>query len=331
MNKSTNKQRVFSGMRPSGKLHIGHFEGALKMWASLQDTYECFYMVADWHALTTEYADTSRIKEDSFQMVVDWLACGLSPEKSVIFRQSDVIEHAELYLLLSMLTPVSWLERCPTYKEQISEIKDKDLSTHGFLGYPVLQTADIIIYKAQKVPVGQDQIPHLELSREICRRFNNFYGKIFPEPEPLLAEVSKLPGIDGRKMSKSYNNSIYLSDTEEGTLKKVKSMFTDPKKIKRDDIGHPDGCPVFLYQGIYNSDNTQQISLDCKSGKLGCTICKESLGKELNTVLEPIREKRTKLLQNENNIYEILENGSKKATDIAQSTLTQVRQAIGLR
>ncbi|OIO74109.1 MAG: tryptophan--tRNA ligase [Elusimicrobia bacterium CG1_02_37_114] len=321
------KGRILSGMRPTDKLHIGNLIGALNNWVRLQDEYECFYMVADWHALTTHYADTKELQNNIREMVVDWLAVGLDPDKSVLFRQSDVVEHSELHLLLSMVVPVSWLERCPTYKEQMQEVKDKDISTYGFLGYPVLQSADILIYKANVVPVGEDQLPHLELCREITRRFNNFYGSIFPEPQALLSESARVPGIDGRKMSKSYSNAIYLSDSESVVDKKIQQMFTDPKKIRVDDTGHTDECVVFAFNKIF-FENCQEIEKECHSGKIGCVKCKKELSKRVNSVLNPVREKREKILKEKDLIEKVLKTGRERASAVAGKTMDEVRKAI---
>ncbi len=329
-------------MRPSGKLHIGHLLGALENWVKLQDNYECYYMVADWHALTSEYADPSNLQENIYEMLLDWLSVGIDPKRSVLFCQSEIKEHAELHLLLSMIVPLSWLERCPTYKEQLQEIKDKDLSTYGFLGYPVLQAADILIYKAESVPVGEDQLPHLELTREITRRFNNFYGKILPEPEALLTKVARLPGIDGRKMSKSYNNAVYLSDSEKTVTEKVRVMFTDPKKIRIDDPGHPEtsGCVVYaFYQALdfppkADQPRAEKIAgerkIECKQGKIGCVACKKELALILNRFLEPFRQKREELLVHPERIKEILVSGREKARIVAQATMSEVRKAVNL-
>ncbi len=323
------KGRILSGMRPSGKLHLGHYIGVLSNWVKLQDKYECFYMVADLHALTSEYANTTELQENIYQMVVDWLACGLSPEKSVLFCQSKVKQHSELHLFLSMITPLSWLTRCPTYKEQLKEIKDKDLHTYGFLGYPVLQAADILLYKADTVPVGEDQLPHLELSREIARRFNNFYGNIFSEPQALLSTSARVPGIDGRKMSKSYNNAIFLSDSPEEIEKKVNLMFTDPLKIRKNDKGHPDGCIVFAFHQIY-SENFKDIEINCKEGNIGCVEDKKEISKKIVKALEPIREKRNEILKNKNLIRDILEEGQKKAEKVAEETMEEVRKSVNV-
>jgi len=325
----TKKGRILSGMRPSGKLHIGHYIGVLSNWAKLQDDYECFYMVADLHALTSEYANTGELQENIYQMVVDWLACGLSPEKSVLFCQSKVRQHSELHLFLSMITPLGWLTRCATYKEQLKEVKDRDLHTYGFLGYPVLQAADILLYKADTVPVGEDQLPHLELSREIARRFNNFYGKVFPEPQAILSNSPRVPGIDGRKMSKSYNNAIFLSDSPEEIEKKVNAMFTDPLKIKKDDRGHPDGCIVFAFHQIY-SENFKNIENNCKEGKIGCVEDKKEIAKKIIKALEPIRERRNKFLKDKDLIKDILAEGQKKAEKVAEETMKEVRKAVNV-
>jgi len=324
------RKRILSGMRPSGRLHLGHLVGALANWAALQDEYECFYMVADWHALTTEYENPSEIKNNIREMVIDWISSGLDPKKSTMFVQSHVLEHAELHLLLSMFIPLSWLERCPTYKQQQQELKDRNLSTYGFLGYPVLQAADILVYKAEAVPVGEDQLPHLELCREIARRFNFLYKEIFPEPQALLTKVPKLLGTNGRKMSKSYNNSIFLSDPPELIREKVGSMVTDPTRIRTNDPGHPDICTVYELHAIFSSPKIDLIAADCKSGKIGCVACKGILSEALIKKLKPIQDKRKKLEANPEEIAEILENGRLNAQKITQETLKEVRQAIGL-
>ncbi|MEW6556725.1 MAG: tryptophan--tRNA ligase [Elusimicrobiota bacterium] len=324
------RQRVLSGMRPSGKLHLGHLHGALSNWVQLQKSYACFYFVADWHALTTEYEDTARIIADTYDMVVDWLSVGLDAEKSTIFVQSQILEHAELHLLLSMIIPLPWLERCPTYKEQLKEIKTRDLRTYGFLGYPVLQSADILIYKADKVPVGEDQLPHLELTREIARRFNSFYGKvgkILTEPQAILTKTPKVPGTDGRKMSKSYNNCIYLSDEPETISKKVASYITDPARIHPTDKGHPDICPVFALQVIY-SKNYKELELLCQNGQIGCVKCKQMLTSEIIESLKPIQKKQKELKQNSDQIKQILKDGCKKARYIAERTMSEIRKSV---
>jgi tryptophanyl-tRNA synthetase len=327
------KPRVVSGMRPTGKLHLGHLVGALDNWASLQDTYDCFYFVADWHALTSDYADTSEIVANAYDMAADWIAAGLDPERSTLFVQSMVPEHAELYLLLSMAVPTPWLERVPTYKEQIEQLSEKDLSTLGFLGYPLLQTADIIIYNARYVPVGNDQVPHLELSREIVRRFHNFYGELFVEPAPLLTDFARLPGLDNRKMSKSYGNTINLSDDSKTVEQKVRQMYTDPKRIRADIPGTVEGNPVFEYHEAFNRDTAEVEDLKTRyrAGKVGDVEVKMKLAKALNAHLEPMRARRNDVLARPDRLREILHEGSKKARAIASETMTRVRDAVKLR
>jgi tryptophanyl-tRNA synthetase len=316
-------------MRPSGKLHLGNYFGALANWLKLQNEYKCYYMVADWHALTSEYSDTSEIEKNTWEMVIDWLAAGLDPQKCVIFRQSWVPQHAELHLVLSMITPLSWLERVPTYKEQQQEMSNRDLSTYGFLGYPLLQSADILAYKADRVPVGEDQLPHLELTREICRRFNHLYKASLPEPQALLSKAPKILGTDARKMSKSYNNAIYLSDTAAEVAAKVKTMFTDPKKIRVNDKGNPYGCVVFNTHKQYTPE-WQEIETRCKAGTLGCVDCKNRLTQTLNAGLEPIRSERARWVNKMSDVNEIVEEGSKTAAKVAEATMAEVRQAIKL-
>jgi tryptophanyl-tRNA synthetase len=320
---------ILSGMRPTGKLHIGHYAGGLKNWVKLQNEYKCFFMVADLHALTTDYQDTRGIKDNTYEIVADWLSCGIDPNKSVIFCQSDVPGHSELHLIFSMLTPLGWLYSCPTYKEQLKEQTTKDLKTYGFLGYPVLQAADILLYNAEYVPVGKDQIPHIELTREIARRFNNFYGNYFVEPQPLLTEAPYIPGIDGRKMSKSYNNCIYLTDTEEEISKKVYQMFTDPKKIKKNDPGNPENCVVLAFHKVFNKEKANEIETLCREGKIGCVEDKKNLARILNIVLEPIRKKRKEF--NIEKIEEILSEGQKQASSVAKKTISEVKKLIGFR
>ena len=325
------KQRVVSGMRPTGKLHLGHYYGALKNWVTLQDKYECFYFVADWHALTTEYASPKIIKESIKEMVIDWLALGIHVHKSTIFIQSHLSEHAELYLMLSMITPLSWLERNPTYKEQEQELKDKDIHTHGFLGYPVLQAADILMYKAHKVPVGVDQVPHLELTREIARRFNFLYQEIFPLPEALLTETPKILGIDGRKMSKSYNNAIFLSDPPEVVKEKVSQMFTDPNRKRKKDPGNPEICNVFTLHNFYSTRNdVEMINRDCRTAHIGCVECKKKLAPRVIEFLAPIQEKQAYYLDRPELIDEILADGNKRAQCIARQNLKEAREAMGI-
>jgi tryptophanyl-tRNA synthetase len=323
------KQRVLSGMRPTGKLHLGNLVGALDNWKRLQEEYDCFFFAADWHALTTEYADTGIIRESIRDMVIDWLSVGLSPEKSVLFIQSRVKEHAELHLLLSMITPLPWLERVPTYKEQQQELASRDLSTYGFLGYPLLQAADIIIYKAHKVPVGIDQVPHVELTREVARRFNSFYGPVFPVPDPLLTEVPKLLGIDGRKMSKSYDNAIYISDPPAEVRRKVSLMFTDPNRIKRSDPGNPDICNVFSFHKVYSSPETvDRVNHECRRAEIGCVQDKRQFAETLVSHLAPIQEKRAGYIQNPGLVDEILEDGCQRARRVAVQTMEEVRAAM---
>jgi len=328
----TNKRkRVLSGMRPTGKLHIGHYVGALQNWVRMQDEYTCFFEVADWHALTTDYADTSRVKENSKEVVLDWLAAGLTPEKSVIFIQSHVPAHAELHLLFSMITPLGWLERVPTYKEQRENIKDKDLGTYGFLGYPVLQAADILIYKADCVPVGEDQVAHVELTREIARRFNGFYGEVLPEPQSLLTPAAKLPGTDGRKMSKSYGNAILLTDPEPIVRQKLKTMVTDPARVRRSDPGNPDVCPVGDLHKIFSSKETMaKVNEGCRSAAIGCIECKGWAADALVQLLNPMQERRRKFEENPQLAWDILEDGSKRANDAAAETMEGVRAAMGM-
>jgi tryptophanyl-tRNA synthetase len=323
------KQRVVSGMRPTGKLHIGHYHGVLENWVRMQDDFDCFFFVADWHSLTTEYADTSGIRDSIREMVLDWVAFGLDPSKSVVFRQSMVPHHSELNLILSMITPVSWLERCPTYKEMQDNLETKDLSTFGFLGYPVLMAADIILYKATRVPVGHDQLPHLEVTREITRRFNYLYGNVFPEPEALLTETPKLLGLDGRKMSKSYGNSIYLSDTAEETTKKVLSMMTDPQRVRRNDPGDPDICVAFNLHRIYvPQEKLVEIIPACKGATIGCVECKKVLAGCMNERLAPFRARREELAVDPRFVDDLLSDGSSRASNISDSVMAEVRAAL---
>jgi tryptophanyl-tRNA synthetase len=326
------KPRVVSGMRPTGKLHLGHLVGALNNWAALQAEYDCFYFVADWHALTSDYADTSQIVGSAHDMAADWIAAGLDPERSTLFIQSLVPEHSELFLLLSMTIPIPWLERVPTYKEQMDQLSEKDLSTLGFLGYPLLQTADIIMYGAHYVPVGDDQVPHLELSREIVRRFHNFYGELFVEPKPLLTTFPRLPGLDNRKMSKSYGNTIDLSDDAETVRKKVMQMYTDPKRVRADIPGTVEGNPVFMYHDAFNPDTAEieDLKTRYRAGKVGDVEVKTKLAKALNARLDPMRERRAELQAKPEALKEILHEGSRKARGIAQETMARVRSAVKL-
>ena len=319
-----------SGMRPTGKLHLGHLVGALRKWTELQDQYECFYFVADWHALTSEYANTEQLTSYAYDNVTDWIAAGIDPARSTLFIQSLVPEHAELYLLLSMVVPTPWLERVPTYKEQIEQLAEKDLSTIGFLGYPLLQGADVIIYGAQYVPVGDDQVPHLELTREVVRRFHGFFGELFVEPQPLLTRFPRLPGLDNRKMSKSYSNTIDLSDDEATVRKKVMKMYTDPKRIRADIPGTVEGNPVFLYHDAFNPDTAEVDDLKARYrlGQVGDVEVKEKLARALNGVLEPMRGRRAELRTQPGRIREILFDGSSRARAMAAETLTRVREAV---
>ena len=327
----TEKKRILSGMRPTGPLHLGNYLGALANWVEMQDQYECFFFVADWHALTSDYENPKDLGEYVRQILLDWLSAGLSPEKSTLFIQSKVPEHAELYLLLSMITPVPWLERNPTYKDQIVQIQNKDLSTFGFLGYPVLQAADIIIYKAQGVPVGVDQVPHVEITREIARRFNFLYGPVFPEPEAILTQTPKILGMDRRKMSKSYGNAIFLSDTPEQIRAKVMQMITDPQRARRSDPGNPDVCNVFEFHKLYTDPViTAQINDQCRSAEIGCVECKKIMAEGLIAAMEPIRQKRLYYEQHPEIVTEIIEAGSRKARETARQTMAEVRKAISI-
>ncbi len=331
MNQS--RPRVVSGMRPTGRLHLGHLVGALKNWTTLQDQYECFYFVADWHALTSEYAKTGPITGYGLDNVADWLAAGVDPARSTIFIQSLVPEHAELYLLLSMVVPIPWLERVPTYKEQQEQLSEKDLSTLGFLGYPLLQTADVAMYDGRFVPVGDDQVPHLELSREVVRRFNQFYGDVLVEPKPLLTTVSRLPGLDNRKMSKSYGNTIDLADTADVVTKKVRQMYTDPKRVRADIPGTVEGNPVFMYHDAFNPDTAEVDDLKerYRTGKVGDVEVKTKLANAMNAALEPMRARRAELLARPDDLRDIVVAGSARARTIAQATMARVRDAVKLR
>jgi tryptophanyl-tRNA synthetase len=328
-------KRVVSGMRPTGKLHLGHLVGALQNWAKLQADYECFYFVADWHALTSEYADTTELVDNALDNVADWIGAGIDPERSVLFVQSMVPEHAELYLLLQMVTPIPWLERVPTYKEQMAQLTDKDLSTLGFLGYPLLQTADVIIYDARYVPVGEDQVAHLELAREVVRRFNNIFphngGNALVEPQPLLTRFARLPGLDGdKKMSKSLGNTIHLADSADEVKKKVMRMYTDPKRVRADVPGTVEGNPVFTYHDAFNPDTAEVEDLKTRyrAGKVGDVEVKTKLANALNAHLDPIRNRRAELLARPEGLREILFEGSRRARTIAEETMGRVREAV---
>ena len=326
------RQRVLSGMRPSGKLHLGHYHGVIRNWLELQKKHDCFFFVADWHALTTEYEDPSAIAGNVPEMVIDWISSGIDPEKSVIFLQSGVKEHAELFVLLSMITPLGWLERNPTYKEQLRELSDREVQTYGFLGYPVLQTADIIVYRAGMVPVGVDQVPHIELAREITRRFNHLYGEVFPEPKTLLTEAPKVLGTDGRKMSKSYDNAIYLSDTPEAIEKKMRTMVTDTARKRRTDPGDPDVCPVFeTFHKLYSDDDTRAwVREGCTKATIGCIECKMKVIPKVIESLEPIRARRAELEADPERVAAILSKDTDRAREVAAETMALVRKAMGL-
>ena len=326
------KKRIVSGMRPTGKMHLGHLHGALKNWMDLQKEYECFFFIADWHALTSEYANTSVIKGAVHEILKDWISAGLDPEKSTFFIQSEIKEHTELHLVLSMITPLPWLERNPTYKEQLKELTQKDLYTYGFLGYPVLQAADILMYKANGVPVGEDQAPHVELTREIARRFNFLYQKeVFPEPATLLAPTSRILGLDRRKMSKSYNNAIFLTDTEQEIRTKVSQMITDPQRMRKSDPGNPDICNVFTFHQIYSPEETvSRINVECRKAEIGCVECKKIMAENLIKALLPIREKRNELDSHPGMVEEIIDIGNKRAKSIAEKTMTEVKDVIGI-
>ena len=339
---SGRRQRILSGMRPTGKLHLGNYVGALANWVKLQDQYDCYFFIADWHALTSDYADTSQIKQSSIEVMTDYLAAGLDPQRCTMFIQSHVPQHAELHLLLSMITPLGWLERVPTYKEQQQNIREKDLNTYGFLGYPLLQSADIMMYQADFVPVGEDQVPHIEITREIARRFNGFYPReakpgdpdpqrtyVFPEPQALLTPSPKLPGTDGRKMSKSYGNSILLSEPEAAIRQKLKTMVTDPARVRRTDPGNPDVCPVGDVHKIFSSSDTlQKVYAGCRSAGIGCIECKSWAADALVSVLKTIQERRSRYERNPGKVWELLEEGANRARRSAEATMEEVRTAM---
>jgi len=320
---------VLSGMRPTGQLHIGHYS-VLERWVGLQKEHQCYFAIVDWHALTTSYQDTSTIKGNIKDMLVDWLAAGIDPDKSNIFIQSAVHQHAELHLMFSMITSLSWLERVPTYKDQIKQLGEmgKDINTYGFLGYPLLQAADILIYRANLVPVGEDQLPHLELCREVARRFNHLYAPVFPEPEALLSEFKLLPGIDGRKMSKSYKNVITLAADSDEIKRRVNAMITDPARIRKNDPGNPDVCVVDKYHAIYLKDEHEETRRECKKGAIGCVQCKKMLMQVLDDFFMPIRERRNEILKRPKYLDEILETGAKRASKAAEATMSIVREAV---
>jgi tryptophanyl-tRNA synthetase len=326
------RPRILSGMRPTGALHLGNYMGALENWVRLQDAYECFFSIVDWHSLTTDYADPGAVKENVLEVAIDWLAAGLDPARSTLFIQSLVPQHAELHLLLSMIVPLPWLERVPTYKEQQQNLTGKDLSTYGFLGYPLLQTADIIVYKADAVPVGEDQAPHVEVAREIVRRFNNLYGEVFPEPQTLLTEAKRIPGTDGRKMSKSYQNAIYLKDDPETVRQKLRPMLTDPARKRRSDPGDPDVCPVFDLHKAFSTRETQEWAAHgCRTAGIGCLDCKAKLAEHLLARIATVHERRQELAKRPGTVWDILYEGSKKAREVAEATLEDVRRAMKIR
>ncbi|MGD8539282.1 MAG: tryptophan--tRNA ligase [Candidatus Aminicenantes bacterium] len=325
-----NKKVVFSGLRPTGPCHLGHLAGALRNWIKLQDDYQCYYSIVTWHAFSSEYMNHPVIRDYMFEVAVDWLSIGLDPERSTIFVQSEVKEHAELHLLLSMIIPLPWLQRVPTFKEMQKELKDKDVNTYGFLGYPVLQTADIILYKGEVVPVGEDQAFHLELAREITRRFNRLYGDIFPEPQILLTEVPKLAGTDGRKMSKSFGNSIFLKDPPEVIQQKIQPMMTDIRRKRRTDPGEPEDCPAFtLHKAFVDEDKRREIAEGCRTAGIGCLECKNIVIEELIQTLTPFWKKRQTLINDPDRVWDILEKGNTKARTVAEQTMEEVRIALG--
>ncbi len=321
--------RVLSGTRPTGKLHLGNLFGALENFKKLEGE-EAYFMIADWHALTTEYETKAKIRENVIEVAIDYLASGLDPKKCTIFVQSDVPEHAEMALLLGMIAPLGWLERNPTYKEQLREMEGRDLHTYGFLGYPVLQAADILLYKAEKVPVGEDQLPHLELTREIARRFNHLFKPVFPEPKAILTQVPKLPGLDGRKMSKSYTNTIELSDGPETVDKKVLQMVTDPARKRREDKGHPEVCPVYFYHNLLKNPAVDKVAHECRNALRGCVECKQEMAGHLKKFLNPVTERRKEWERKRSEVVRILEEGSKKARQVAQATLKEAKKAAGM-
>jgi len=317
-------------MRPTGPLHLGHLFGALDNWVKLQDEYECLFMIADWHALMSEYEDPKKLTQYTLECAADWIASGIDPKRSTIFVQSHVKEHLELFMIFSDFVPLGWLERCPTYKEQLRELSTRELHTYGFLGYPVLQAADILLYKASAVPVGKDQLPHLELTNNVASKFNNLYGDVFPAIKPVLTRMSKLLGIDGRKMSKSYGNFIALGDSEKVIKEKCSMMFTDPKRIKLSDKGHPDKCNLYAYYNLLRKENAPEVYEYCTKAKLGCTECKKNLAKVISDYLAEVRVKRGNLLKDKDKLFSILEQGAEEARKIASETMKEVKKAVGL-
>lgn len=325
-------KRIFSGMRPTGKLHLGHLAGALTNWVRLQDEYECFFCIVDWHGLMSEYADSKMIRENCIEVLLDWLAVGIDPRRSVVFMQSHVPEHAELHLALSMITPLGWLERNPTYKEQILNMQNKDLGTYAFLGYPVLMAADILLYKAEVVPVGDDQSAHLEITREIARRFNSFFGEVFPEPQMLLTPTPRVPGTDGRKMSKSYGNAINISDPFDLIWEKLRTMVTDPARYRRTDPGDPDKCPVWDLHKVFTQDLNKRNELDrgCRTAGIGCIDCKKVLFENIKNALSPIQDKRRYYEAHREEFLDVLYDGAKKAKSVAKNVMEEVKVSVGL-
>lgn len=326
------KKTVFSGMRPTGRLHLGHMAGALTNWVALQEEHNCFFSIVDWHALMSDYADSSRLKDNTKEILLDWLAVGLDPEKCAIFVQSHVRQHVELQMAFSLITPLGWLERNPTYKDQILNLQNKDLSTHAFLGYPVLQAADILLYKAELVPVGEDQSAHLELSREIVRRFNHFFGPVFPEPQTLLTSTPKIPGTDGRKMSKSYNNSLEIADDLSVLEKKLKTMMTDPARVRLSDPGTPEKCPVWDLHRFFNADENEKLEIQegCASAGIGCIACKKKLFEHVARVMEPIQKRRQYFSDRGDTLMDILHNGQCRASSVAEKTMDEVYTSLGV-
>ncbi len=322
--------RLLSGMRPTGRMHIGHYLSVLLSYVEMQNQHECFFEVADLHVLTTAYDHTCEIKDNVFQMVADWLAAGVDPNKATVFIQSQVPIHYELYLALSMITPTGWLERNPTVKDMVRDLNITDSVGHGLLGYPVLQAADILAYKGELVPIGKDQRPHLEITREIARRFNTLYGDTFPEPQEVLREYPLIPGTDGRKMSKSLDNSIFLSDETGDILKKVQTMVTDPAKVRKNDPGHPDICSVYEFHKIIKTDSLSERATACQSGELGCVACKKELAASLETTIAPLREKRHHFTADQNIIWDILAEGAKKACKATEPVWEEVKSKMGL-
>jgi tryptophanyl-tRNA synthetase len=323
--------RIVSGMRPTGRLHLGHLLGTLRTWRELQAAHECFFFVADWHALTTDYDRSGGVAENVVEMVIDWLASGIDPERATIFVQSAIPEHAELHLLLSMITPLGWLERVPTYKEMQQQLTGRDLSTYGFLGYPVLQAADILMYRAAKVPVGADQVPHVELTREIARRFNHVFGEVFPEPQALLAAAPRIPGLDGRKMSKSYNNAVFLGEDAAAVNAKLSRMMTDPRRARRRDPGDPDDCPAYTLHRIYcTREELEYTAHGCRTATIGCLECKQIMIARAEAELGPIRERRHALAARPDDVRDVIVRGNRRAKAVAEETMATVRRVVGL-